>query len=84
MEKILQAFKFGDLQTYLNITLKLEEYGKTVKDLEHYVKEVRKPKVMPTRKCPKCSSTMFLYPGDDNDAHWVCKKCRFSIYKEVN
>lgn len=30
--------------------------------------------------CPSCGSDMQLFPGDDNDSHWVCGKCRFGIY----
>lgn len=31
--------------------------------------------------CPDCQAQMGLYAGDNNDSHWVCRKCRHSIYR---
>jgi len=31
--------------------------------------------------CPDCGVQMTLYSGDNQDCHWVCRKCRHSIYK---
>jgi ribosomal protein S27AE len=30
--------------------------------------------------CPHCNLTMQLFNGDDEDAQWLCGKCRYSIY----
>lgn len=32
-------------------------------------------------KCPKCGEIMRLSPGDDDDSHWTCTRCRFGIYE---
>jgi len=70
-----------DFKKYMDIHDKIRKIHKD--DPQRYRELINKSMEYITKdikKCPDCGSTMRLNPGDDHDSHWVCPKCRFSMY----
>ena len=57
----------------------MEEFLEYMEGLNLQRRDAPQPKIA-TKVCPQCEGKMLLYAGDDNDSHWVCQKCRYSIY----
>jgi hypothetical protein len=67
MAKILAAFSLDDLETAVELS---EKIGDSTKDW--------KGKAV---TCPDCGCVLRLFSISNNECHWVCMSCRFSIYK---
>lgn len=96
MEKLLAAYKIGDLQRILQLDKLLKQNGKTLDDIENYLKYVEKnpPKEalkLTNQLCPICSNNMLIYPVNDSKcrqvggnykSQWYCSSCGESILSE--
>lgn len=85
MEELLQAFSFKMLWEAMNIMIVLKQNKISNEDFIAFV--TSKPEgfiegVFPN--CPECGIKMTLLPGDSNDSHWICMRCRYSRYNPVS
>lgn len=88
MEQLTAAHTGKVLQELRNLIINFEQnsygMGEGGKAFLEFMEKKPKPSKAPKlliKSCPKCEKSMFLYPGDSNDSHWVCRNCRFSIYE---
>jgi hypothetical protein len=94
IQEIADVWTGRDLQRVLTVLATLDIYGYTVDDLREYIStvdiplfhsraakddELRRAGVV-SSPCPECSRSMRLHRGDNNDCHWVCPACRYSVY----
>jgi len=76
------------LQECRNLIIHLRQEDRSIDEFLEYMRNTnfqrRKTLAIPTpeKVCPDCGGRMLLYPGDDNDSHWVCRQCRFSTYNQ--
>jgi len=92
MEKLLQAFSYGQVQDCITLLNSLLRHGKTVADLRAYASRRRdsrrsdRPRARVARKtCPACCGQMIFAPvntgprdqtGDGSTGVWICSRCR--------
>jgi len=103
LEKDMRSFTFSQHQEFVSYYTYITKKGWTIEDVRVWVKDKIKQaemrtkaakKQIKTRKCPECSTEMFLRPvnidaktqtGDPKDKSvWMCpnEKCLHVIYNE--
>ena len=88
MEQLTAAHTGKVLQELRNLIINFKnegrEVGSGIEEFLEYMENInlqrRKIVYIPKKECPECLGEMVIYPGDDNDSHWICPNCRFSIY----
>ena len=85
IQQLTAAKTGGVLQELRNLILNFEQNGYSMgeggKAFLEFMKKKSKPIKIPTKICPDCKNFMKLYPGDNNDSHWLCLNCRLSLYE---
>lgn len=88
MDDLFRAFTFKALQQAADIITILQREGLSNEEYLEFIEDKRLAFSLASRervyslmpKCPKCNIPMSLIEGDNNDSHWVCMKCRYSVY----
>lgn len=94
MEKIVQAYTFGQLQDFATFLRSLDRAGISREEFLGYVEREKDRRFKANEKarrnraeierrlpeCPSCRIPMILRDAGDGGSHWTCPKCRLGRY----